>query len=178
MVLGLVVEKATGLDLNTYLARTFWRPLGLNRITYNPLKADFRVDDCAATELKGNTRDGFFSFPGFRTETLQGTAHDEKAYYSMMGVSGHAGLFASATDLAKIASIKLTGGYGSHRFFSLDVLEAFTAPKAEDSATWGLGWWREADQGRPWYFGTTSFRATIATKAGPARSRWSTPSAT
>lgn len=36
MVLGLVVEKVNGLDLNTYLSQTFWRPLGLNHITYNP----------------------------------------------------------------------------------------------------------------------------------------------
>ena len=36
----------------------------------------------------------------------------------MEGVSGHAGLFANATDLAKLASVMLTGGYGNNKYFS------------------------------------------------------------
>lgn len=161
MVLGLVVEKVTGTDLDTFLKRTFLAPMGLTHITYNPLKAGFRKDDCAATELNGNSRDHSVSYEGFRTETIQGQAHDEMAYYSMAGVSGHAGLFATATDLAKLAFVMLSGGYGHNRFFDKDVLDAFAAPKSEGAATWGLGWWREGDQGRPWYFGTQSARSTV-----------------
>ncbi|MBP5281709.1 MAG: serine hydrolase, partial [Lachnospiraceae bacterium] len=154
MILGLVAEKVTGKDLNTWLKETFWDPMGLTRITYNPLKNGFEPNDCAATELNGNTRDGLLDYEGYRTYTLQGEAHDEKAYYSMQGISGHAGLFASATDLAKLASVMLTGGYGEHRYFSQNVIDLFTAPKYEDAANWGLGWWRQGDGQRIWYFGT------------------------
>ncbi|MCR5279761.1 MAG: penicillin binding protein PBP4B [Lachnospiraceae bacterium] len=161
MVLGLVVEKITEKDLNTYLKETFWDPMGLTRITYNPLDHGFTVNDCAATELNGNTRDGSVYFNGVRTYTLQGEVHDEKAWYCMGGVSGHAGLFASAGDLAKLASCMLTGGYGNNRYFSRDTIDSFTSPKSADFPTWGLGWWREADAERVWYFGTQSSSDTV-----------------
>ena len=154
MILGLVVERVTGKDLNTWLKETFWDPMGLSHVTYNPLQNGFVPEDCAATELCGNTRDGLLDYEGYRTYTLQGEAHDEKAYYSMQGISGHAGLFASATDLAKLASLMLTGGYGEHKFFSKNVMDVFTTPKSEDAANWGLGWWRQGDEQRVWYFGT------------------------
>ncbi len=161
MILGLVVEKVSGMALDEYLKKTFFEPMGLDRITYNPLKAGFVPDDCAATELGNSGRYDPNVYKGYRTQTIQGEVHDEKAYYSMMGVSGHAGLFASAPNLATLASVMLTGGYGEHRFFSKDVIDAFTAPKSVADPTWGLGWWREADTERPWYFGTQSSRSTV-----------------
>ncbi len=161
MILGLVVEKITGEDLDTWLKRIFYEPMGLRHITYNPLQNRFKKEDCAATELNGNTRDNLLHFEGYRTETIQGEVHDEKAYYSMAGVSGHAGLFSNATDLAKLASVMLDGGYGQSRFFSQNVMDMFTAPKKEDAANWGLGWWRQGDNQRVWYFGTQAESGTI-----------------
>lgn len=79
----------------------------------------------------------------------------------MAGISGHAGLFSTATELAKLASVMLTGGYGENRYFSRNVMDAFTAPKKENAANWGLGWWREGDNQRCWYFGTQSSPNTI-----------------
>ncbi|MBR4749952.1 MAG: penicillin binding protein PBP4B [Abditibacteriota bacterium] len=154
MLLGLIAEQLAGKDLDTYLKETFFEPMGLKRITYNPLKHGFRAGDCAATELNGNTRDGSIDFPGIRTYTLQGQVHDEKAWFSMGGVSGHAGLFACASELATLAGVMLTGGYGEHRFFDRNVIDLFTSPKNEDLGNWGLGWWRNGDAQRPWYFGT------------------------
>ena len=161
MILGLIIEKVTGEELDVWLKETFWEPMGLTHITYNPLENGFLPDDCAATELNGNTRDRLLEFPGFRTYTLQGEAHDEMAYYSMQGVSGHAGLFASATDLAKLASVMLSGGYGEHRYFSHNVMDLFMAPKAENAGNWGLGWWRQGDGQRIWYFGTQADSETV-----------------
>ncbi|MGV2643352.1 serine hydrolase, partial [Clostridium perfringens] len=87
--------------------------------------------------------------------------HDEKAYYSMDGVSGHAGLFANAEDLAKLAQVMLNdGGYGNNKVFSKNTIEEFTKRKAS-SPVWGLGWWREGDNGRLWYFGTQSSSNTF-----------------
>ncbi len=161
MILGLVVEKTTGESLDTWLRKTFWDPMGLTHITYNPLRNGFSKEDCAATELNGNTRDNLLDFPGYRTYTLQGEVHDEKAYYSMDGVSGHAGMFANAADAAKLASVMLCGGYGKHRFFSKNVMDLFTAPKMENAANWGLGWWRQGDGQRIWYFGSQADSDTI-----------------
>ena len=161
MLLDFVIEQVTGSRLDDFLSAHFWQPMGLTHITYQPLNHGFSPNDCAATELNGNTRDGAISFTGVRTYTLQGEVHDEKAYYAMGGVSGHAGLFANASDLAVLASAMLDGGYGNHRLFSRNVLDTFTAPKIESAANWGLGWWREADLARAWYFGTQSSSGTV-----------------
>lgn len=161
MLLCFIIEKVTGMGLDQFLKETFWDPMGLTHITYDPLQNGFEKDDCAATELNGNTRDGAISFKNVRTDTVQGEVHDEKAYYAMGGVSGHAGLFSNAEDLATLAQMMLNpSGYGSNRLFSTNVNEYFTSRK-NSSATWGQGWWRQADCGRPWYFGVQASRNTI-----------------
>ncbi len=161
MLLCFVVEQVTGQRLDDYMRETFYAPLGLHHITYLPLENGFAPEDCAATELNGNTRDGNVYFEGIRTETLQGQVHDERAAICMEGVSGHAGLFANARDLAKLASVMLTGGYGEHRFFSRNVMDLFTAPKAAYFGQWGLGWWRQGDDQRSWYYGGEAAPSTV-----------------
>lgn len=161
ILLGFIVEQITGKRLDIYLREQFWEPMGLSRIAYNPLENGFADNDCAATELNGNTRDHRIVFPGIRDYTLQGQVHDEKAWYAMAGVSGHAGLFACARDLAKLGSLMLTGGWKEHRFFSQTVIDLFTAPKSIENGNWGLGWWRQGEDRRPWHFGTQSPSMTI-----------------
>ena len=156
MVLCFCVEAVTGQSLSAFLKKTFWKPMGLTHITYNPLKSGFSKDDCAATELMGNSRDGNLHYTNVRTNTLRGEVHDPNAFFCMNGVSGHAGLFANASDLAKLASVMLTGGYGKYKFFSRDVIDMFTAPKHEDYTYYGLGWWREGEHQFDRYFGSAS----------------------
>ena len=156
MVLCYCIEKITGQRLDEFLTEIFWKPTGLAHITYNPLEHGFDREDCAATELMGNSRDGHLRYTGIRRETIQGEVHDPNAYYCMAGISGHAGLFSNASDLARLASVMLTGGYGERRYFSRDVIDLFTAPKSEAYPSFGLGWWREADHRRDHYFGSTA----------------------
>lgn len=160
MLLGLVIEQASGQELDVFLKENIYQPLGLEHVTYKPLENGFKPDDCAATELDGNKRNGAVDFPNMRDGTLQGQVHDEKAYYCMSEVSGHAGLFASAEDLAKLANVMLTGGEDGVKLFKKNVMDDFTKRKAT-SATWGLGWWRNAECGRPWTFGIQAPRGTI-----------------
>ncbi|MBO7663087.1 MAG: serine hydrolase, partial [Clostridia bacterium] len=72
MLLGFIIERITGERLDAYMKKNFYEPLGLTRTTYLPLENGFTADDCAATELNGNTRDHHVSFPGIREQTLQG----------------------------------------------------------------------------------------------------------
>lgn len=161
MLLGLIVEQVTEKDLDTFMKDTFYAPLGLGHITYSPLENGFNADQIAATELNGNTRDGVIDFTGVRDYTLQGEVHDEKAWYAMGGVSGHAGLYSNAEDLAKLAQMMLNPtGYGTNRLFGANVNEFFTSRK-NSLPTWGQGWWRQGDGGRPWYFGVQASRGTI-----------------
>ena len=161
MLLGFIVEKITGERLDAYMKKVFFDPLRLSHTTFLPLENGFSAEDCAATELNGNTRDRHVAFSGIREQTLQGEVHDENAWYCMEGVSGHAGLFSNASDLARLASLMITGGYGPYRFFSRNVLDAFTAPKAFDFGQWGLGWWRQGDDQRVWYYGTQASPDTV-----------------
>nr|MDH3155798.1 penicillin binding protein PBP4B [Bacillus licheniformis] len=98
MLLGLIIEKITNERLDTFVENRFYRPLGLRHTLFNPLQKGFKRSHFAPTERLGNTRDGTISFPNIRTYTLQGEVHDEKAFYSMEGVSGHAGLFSTVDD--------------------------------------------------------------------------------
>ena len=124
MLLGVIVEKITGEPLDQYVENTIYKPMGLNHIVFNPLKKGFHVDDCAATEIDGNVFGGTLDFLNVRTKTIEGEVHDAKAYYSMGGVSGHAGLFASAGDLAKLCQVMLNGGgYGGNKFFDQNTIE-------------------------------------------------------
>mgnify|MGYP002853877242 CR=1 FL=1 len=161
ITLGFVIEKVTGMRLDVFLRALFWEPLGLTHITYRPLDNGFTKADCAATELSGNTRSGAVTFTGVRRELIQGEAHDELCYYSMAGVSGHAGLFSNAEDLAKLCFIMLSGGYAYEHYFSRDVIDVFTAPKSEFAPDWGLGWWRQGEHGSDKNFGSTAQTAVF-----------------
>ncbi len=161
MLLGLIIEQVTGKDLDTFLKETFYTPLGLSHITYSPLDCGFEASDCAGTELNGNSRDGVIDFTGIREGVIQGTVHDEKAYYAMGGVSGHAGLYANAEDLAMLAQVMLNhSGYGETKLFDPNVNSYFTSRK-DALANWGQGWWRQGSCQRPWYFGVQASRNTI-----------------
>ncbi|MBO7676595.1 MAG: penicillin binding protein PBP4B, partial [Erysipelotrichaceae bacterium] len=161
MILGYIVEIVSGLPLDQYMKENFFKPLNLSRITYNPLENGYSKDDCAATELNGNTRDGSVVFPGARTHTLQGEVHDEMSWYSMNGVSGHAGLFSNAADLAKLAYTMFSGGYGYDKFFERNVIDYFISTKSYDKGNYGLGWARQGDEERPWYYGTQTYSDTV-----------------
>ncbi len=154
MILCFCVEKITGMGLDEYLKETFWNPMGLTHITYNPLQNGFSRDNCAATEWISNTRKE--TYRGARSETIHGIVHDPNAYYCMAGISGHAGLFSNAADLAILGSVMLTGGYGNHRFFSQNVIDQFTSFQDEDYPGYALGWWREGDHKRDNYFGSVT----------------------
>ena len=80
------------------------------------------------------------SFPNIRTTTIWGQVHDEKAWYSMGRVSGHAGLFSNTSDMAVLMQVMLNGGgYGKVKLFDKQTIKGFTESSAED-ATFGLGW--------------------------------------
>ncbi len=140
MLLGFIVESVTGQPLDRYVEESIYRPLGLTHTVFNPLLKGFKPQQIAATELNGNTRDGVIHFPNIRTSTLWGQVHDEKAFYSMGGVSGHAGLFSNTGDIAVLMQTMLNGGgYGDVQLFSAETVKMFTTSSKED-ATFGLGW--------------------------------------
>jgi CubicO group peptidase (beta-lactamase class C family) len=99
----------------SYLQRDFYAPLGATSVMYNPLRK-YPMDAIVATE-----HDYYF-----RYQPIHGTVHDEGAIM-MGGVSGHAGLFANANDLAKLMQMYLDmGEYGGRRYINAETLREWT----------------------------------------------------
>ena len=158
MLLGMIVEQITGMPLDEYVETTIYQPLGLTHTVFNPLEKGFTPDEFAATEINGNSRDGYrtpsgvnsseYSFTGMRTYTLRGEVHDEKAYYTMAGVSGHAGLFSTPHDVAVLLQLMLNNGiYNGVRVFDKETVDLFLTPgsmvlsNGYTRTDYALGWY-------------------------------------
>jgi beta-glucosidase-like glycosyl hydrolase/CubicO group peptidase (beta-lactamase class C family) len=127
ILLKLMLERQYGEPLDRMLDRHFFSRLGAWTTTYNPLaKVDTGL--IAPTE-----RDVFI-----RRQTIRGYVHDEAAAFQG-GVSGNAGLFSSAGDLAKVLQLYLNdGSYGGEEFISSKTCRFFTGSRNTTSRR-GLG---------------------------------------
>lgn len=110
-----VVESMIDEEFSNYLAKNFYSPLGATTVTFKPgLK--FPMNGIVPTE-----NDYLF-----RRQPVHGTVHDENAAM-MRGVSGHAGLFGNANDLAKLMQMYLDmGTYGGDRYIEEATLRKFS----------------------------------------------------
>lgn len=125
--LAAVVEEITNKQINEYVEEQFYRPMGLKRIVYNPLKK-FKATDIAPTE----------NDISFRKQMMQGYVHDPGAAM-FGGVAGHAGVFSTAEDVAAIFQLLLNGGlYKGKRYLNEQTVKTFTAYNSKNSRR-GLG---------------------------------------
>lgn len=159
MILGMIIERITKMQLDKYVESKIYAPLGLTHTVFNPLEKGFSRNDCAATEINGNTRGRTITFPNIRTKVIQGQVHDEKSFYSMGGVSGHAGLFSTLKDLAVLCQVMLNNGtYGHVRLWNKSIQDIFVAAHPLDHG-YGLGWRRAQGANVPWFSRLASSRA-------------------
>ena len=152
MLLGLIIERLTGMAQDEYLEQHLYQPMGLKHTLFNPLRKGISPAQIAATELDGNSRGGRVLFPADKRGVVRGEVHDEKARYAFDGVAGHAGLFSTAEDTARLALLALHGGYGLTPVFSQPVLQQFIRPSVADH-TVGLGWRTATGGDLNWHFG-------------------------
>ncbi|MFH8367445.1 serine hydrolase domain-containing protein [Streptomyces sp. NPDC018031] len=134
LILQGVLERITGQPLDRLVAEVITGPLGMRDTCFRPPPA--LRPRVAATE------DQRRPWAKLDRGMLRGEVHDENAH-ALGGVAGHAGLFATAGDLARLCRALLGGGTHEGvrvlRPGSVDLL--LTAP--------GLGF--EVDQ--PWFMG-------------------------
>lgn len=110
-----IIESQTGMPLNEFVDKTYYAPLGAFTTTYNPLEK-IDIDRIPPTEYDLI----------FRKQLVKGYVHDPGAAM-MGGVGGHAGVFSSANDLAKVMQMYLNQGeYGGQRFIDTAVVNEFT----------------------------------------------------
>ncbi len=113
ILLGEVVEKVSGVPLDRFVREHVFAPLGMNETGFRP-QGKLR-ERCAPTERRGG-------------RWLVGEVHDPRAAL-LGGVAGHAGLFASADDVAVYAQMLLNGGaYRGRQVLSPLTVRLMTEP--------------------------------------------------
>ena len=114
--LGDVVEAVTGATLDAYVQKEFYTPMNLTTMGFHPLH---RIPVTSIVPTEEDKK--------FRQQLLQGIVHDPAAAM-FGGVSGHAGLFSNAYDLAVVMQMLLNGGVmNERRFLKKETIDLFTS---------------------------------------------------
>ncbi|MEO7457249.1 MAG: serine hydrolase domain-containing protein, partial [Gemmatimonadaceae bacterium] len=155
VLLQAVIERITGTTLDQFAAERVFRPIGMTDTRFLPDTSDATLRSRIAATAVDTARGGL----------LQGTVHDGNAW-ALGGVSGHAGLFSSARELATFSQFLLDGG----TFDGAKLLVPATIARwtSRQTAAWSraLGWDTPAPNssaGRyfsPRSFGHTGFTGT------------------
>jgi len=128
ILMGEIIERLTGQTLDELAKEYIFSPLGMSDSMYKPPKKLW--PSIAPTEFDAR----------YRHRLIQGEVHDENAY-AMGGVSGHAGVFSTAPDLAAFCQMLLNGGvYAHQRILKRATIAQFTAPEELAKDTRTLGW--------------------------------------
>lgn len=153
-----IVEKVAEMKMNDYVDQNFYFPLGMQTAGFLPRKR-FPKDKIVPT----TENDGWF-----RDMLVQGFVDDPGAAMAG-GVSGHAGFFAAANDLAILYQMLLNkGSYGGQFYYQPATVELFTSGQSKVSRR-GLGFDRkdpDLSKGYPSYlassqvFGHTGYTGT------------------
>ena len=137
VLLGEIVARVSGLPLETFAARRIFDPLGMDDTMFRPpprLRARIApTEACAGLE---------WPCAGAGAAMLRGVVHDPTAR-RMGGAAGHAGLFGTASDLARFGAMLLAdGALGGVRLLAPLTVARMTSqatpPGLRDRR--GLGW--------------------------------------
>ncbi|HEX4228919.1 MAG TPA: serine hydrolase [Bryobacteraceae bacterium] len=129
ILMGEIVYRITGQRLDRFLKKNVFKPLNMKDTGFNPSPK-------LLNRIPPTEQDNVL-----RHELVHGVVHDENAFL-MGGVSGHAGLFSSAHDLAILAQMYLNGGiYNGKRIVSQSTLKVFMQRQSMPPGTSrALGW--------------------------------------
>jgi beta-N-acetylhexosaminidase len=139
MLMKQLVDTVTHVAFDTYLDSVFYKKLGADRLCFNPL------DRFSKREIAPTEDDQLF-----RKQLVQGYVHDPRAAM-LGGVSGHAGLFGDALDVAKVLQMMLNQGeYGGEQFITPETIRMFTEKPLSAGNRRGLGFDKpEPDKSKP-----------------------------
>ena len=128
MLLGEILERTTGKAVDQLARERIFAPLGMANTMFKPEKS-------LASRIAPTEDDA-----AYRKRRLQGEVHDENAF-AMGEVAGHAGVFATAPDLAAFCQMLLNGGiYAHRRLLTRATIAQFTVPQILAANTRTLGW--------------------------------------
>ncbi len=124
-----IIESLSGEKWYDFVTENIYHRIGAYDIGFNPLNK-YSISTIVPTEYDSL----------FRRQLLHGTVHDEGAAM-LGGISGHAGLFATANDLMKLMELyRRFGEYGGEQLISREVFERYTKVQfPENNNRRGLG---------------------------------------
>ncbi|EFV77046.1 beta-lactamase [Bacillus sp. 2_A_57_CT2] len=142
ITLGAIIERLSGQSLDEFVKKRITKPLGMKDTMYNPPESlKHRI---AATEYQ----------PAIGRGLVWGEVHDENAW-SLNGVAGHAGVFSTASDLAKLAHMYVNDGrYGGKRILKEETVKMLIQNQIPQfpGNDHGLGW----ELGQGWFMDALS----------------------
>lgn len=124
IVLGKLVEKISGTDLNNFTRKNIFLPLGMKETGFLPSKE--LKQRAAATEKRDK-------------KWMRGEVHDPRAYL-LGGIAGHAGLFSTARDLGRFGQVMLSRGKEIPEVINEQTFQLMTTPRATPRGTRTYGW--------------------------------------
>lgn len=114
IILKEYLEKLYGKSISDLSQENFYKTLGMNNTTYNPLQ---KFDKAVVPPTEIDTY--------FRHSLVQGYVHDMEAAMEG-GIAGHAGIFSNAMDVAKMMQMYLNrGNYGGIQYITNTTFDAF-----------------------------------------------------
>ena len=117
-----LIEQANNIEFDDYVYQHFYDPMGLKNLRFQPRKF-FSLKRIIPTEFDQS----------FRHQLLQGDVHDQGSAM-LGGISGHAGLFGNAHDVAVMMQMFLNGGvYGGRHFIDRETVDLFTSYQFPDN---------------------------------------------
>lgn len=137
ILLQQVIERVSGEPLDEFVTKHIYRPIQA-RLYFNPLERGVKIQQIAPAQ-----HDTFL-----RGEILRGTVDDEAAA-CLGGVSGNAGLFGAAEELAKVCQLLLQhGAWGKKQVIPSSTVRLFTET-ASASGIRALGFDKPRSSGGP-----------------------------
>lgn len=110
------LERHHNKQFKDLVQNELYQSIGANHTTFLPLEK-FTLDRIPPTEI-----DQYF-----RMQKIHGFVHDQGAAL-LGGVSGHAGLFSNANDIAKIMQMYLwNGSYGNYQYIKSETIDLFNS---------------------------------------------------
>jgi len=140
LALGFAIERIGGAALDTLFANRIAGPLDLRATGFRPGQAlrsriaASETGNAFERELAGETA---AAYANWRTDVVWGVVHDGNAHF-LGGVAGHAGLFGTAGEAARIAEQFLPGSALLAEPKTLDLVRTNLTPGLEEHRS--LGW--------------------------------------
>lgn len=138
IILCRIVERIVKRRLDSFCAERIFKGLNLNNTRFGPIEKE----NVAPTEL-GNryekklaSKYGDVSKVVWRKYLIKGRVHDGNSYYAFNGISGNAGLFSNAPELARIIRSYLKG-----RIVNMDSVQMMIKDWTGGIEKRSLGWW-------------------------------------